>query len=133
MTRGRNKLVEDYIKGMFSADILTDLMLEESLEEAEPSVVRLLHNLYIESDPYYAIEKNKRILDYDALQNTTIDVMNAEKTQPWKAQSLMKILNGILDKIKNQYGPINPSETLKNECLYQYLSFIWQTLDLGFW
>lgn len=40
---------------MFSADILTDLMLEENLEEAEPSVVRLLHNLYIESDPYYAI------------------------------------------------------------------------------
>jgi hypothetical protein len=55
MTRGRNKLVEDYMKGMFSADILTDLFLYESLEEAEPPIIRLLHNLYIESDPYYAI------------------------------------------------------------------------------
>ena len=27
MTKGRNKLVEDYVKGMFSADILTDLFL----------------------------------------------------------------------------------------------------------
>ena len=67
MTKGRNKLVEDYVKGMFTADILTDLFLNESLEEAEPSIVRLLHNLYIESDPYYSIEKNKRISDYNIL------------------------------------------------------------------
>lgn len=34
--------------------------------------------------------------------------MNAEKTKPWKAQSLMKILNGVLNKLKG-YGSINPS------------------------
>ena len=68
----------------------------------------MLHNLYIESDPYYAIEKKKRISDYDSLANETIDVMNAEKTKPWKAQSLMKILNGVLNKLKG-YGSINPS------------------------
>jgi hypothetical protein len=34
--------------------------------------------------------------------------MNAEKTKPWKAQSLMKILNGVLEKLK-KYGPINPA------------------------
>ena len=33
--------------------------------------------------------------------------MNAVKTQPWKAQSLMKILNGVLKKLK-KYGPIDP-------------------------
>ena len=93
----------------------------------------MLHNLYIESDPYYAIEKNKRISDYNLLKDEKIDVMNAVKTQPWKAQSLMKILNGVLKKLKKNYGPIDPKEVLKNECLYQYLAFIWQTLDLGFW
>ena len=45
---------------------------------------------------------------------------------------MMKILNGVLDKLKDA-GPIDPSQTLKNECLFQYLSFIWQTLNLGFW
>ena len=59
--------------------------------------------------------------------------MNAEKTKPWEAQSLMKILNGVLNKLEVDYGPIDPKEVLKNECLYQYLGFIWQTLDLGFW
>ena len=53
-------------------------------------------------------------------------------TQPWKAQSLMKILNGVLAKLAS-YGPIDPKEVLKNECLFQYLSFVWQTLNLGFW
>lgn len=39
--------------------------------------------------------------------------MNAQKTQPWKAQSLMKILNGVLDKLKYRKeldpGPIDPN------------------------
>jgi hypothetical protein len=34
------------------------------------------------------------------MANEEIDIMNASKTQPWQAQSLMKILNGVLNKLK---------------------------------
>jgi hypothetical protein len=64
MTKGRNKQVEDYMQGMFSIDILTDLFVSYELQEAEAPVIRLLHNLYAESDKYYPIEKKKRISDY---------------------------------------------------------------------
>jgi hypothetical protein len=59
-----------------------------------------------------------------------------EMSAPWKAVSLMKVLDGACRKLKS-FGPIEPSATKKimiqNDNLYQILSFIWQTLNLGFW
>lgn len=133
MTKGRNKQVEDYMQGMFSIDILTDLFVSYELQEAEAPIIRLLHNLYAESDKYYPIEKRKRISDFEALTNEAIDVMStASDAKPWNSSALMKVLNGMTDKLK-KFGPINPVETQTNSNLYQILSFIWQTLNLGFW
>ena len=59
-----------------------------------------------------------------------------ELSAPWKAVSLMRVLDGTCKKLKN-FGPIEPSPDRKvmiqNNNLLQILSFIWQTLNLGFW
>jgi hypothetical protein len=56
----------------------------------------------------------------------------ASEAKPWNSTALMKVLNGITDKLK-KFGPINPAERQTNSNLYQILSFVWQTLNLGFW
>ena len=56
----------------------------------------------------------------------------ASDAKPWTSTALMKVLNGMTDKLK-KFGPIDPSETQTNSNLYQILSFICQTLNLGFW
>lgn len=76
MTKGRNKTVESYMETMFTLDILSDLFEKYELHEAEVPVIRLLHNLYAESEKFYPIEKKKRISDYDKMQEETIDVMS---------------------------------------------------------
>ena len=55
MTRGRNKIVESFMEVLFPLDILTDLFNNYELFEAEAPIIRLLHNLYIESDKFYPI------------------------------------------------------------------------------
>lgn len=59
-----------------------------------------------------------------------------ELNAPWKAQAIMKVLDGICLKLK-KFGPIeadpHPKKMLQNYNLYQILGFIWQTLNLGFW
>lgn len=133
MTKGRNKQVEEHMQSMFSIDILTDLFLDYELQEAEAPIIRLLHNLYAESDKYYPIEKRKRISDFEALTNETIDVMStSSEAKPWNSTALMKVLNGMISKLK-KFESINPAEKQTNENLYQILNFIWQTLNLGFW
>lgn len=52
-------------------------------------------------------------------------------TKPWNPP-LKRVLDCLQKKLK-QYGPIDPSQMLKNENLYQILNFIWQTFNLGFW
>ncbi len=67
MTKGKNKQAEDYIQGMFSIYIFADFLWVMSfyeLQEAETSIIRLLHNLYAENEKYYSIEKRKRIYDF---------------------------------------------------------------------
>lgn len=133
MTKGRNKQVEDYMQGLFPVDILTDLFVDEQLQEAEAPMIRLIHNLYAENDKYYPIEKKKRISDYAVLAEESIDIMStASEAKPWNSSALMKVLKGMTTKLKN-FGRIDPAEVQMNSNLFQILSLIWQTLNLGFW
>ena len=75
LTKGRNKIVESYMETMFTLDILSDLFEKYELHEAEVPIIRLLHNLYAESERFYPIEKKKRISDWEKLRDETIDVM----------------------------------------------------------
>lgn len=96
---------------MFSIEILTDLLLDKDikLDQAEAPIIRLLHNLYAESDKFYPIEKRKRISDFEALTNETIDVMStSSEAKPWNSTALMKVLNGMISKLKD-FEPINPA------------------------
>lgn len=68
MTKGRNKIVESYMETMFTLDILSDLFEKYELHEAEVPIIRLLHNLYAESEKFYPIEKKKRISDWEKLR-----------------------------------------------------------------
>lgn len=118
---------------MFTLDILSDLFEKEELHEAEVPIIRLLHNLYAESEKFYPIEKKKRISDYDQMQEEeAIDIMTTtSEVKPWQPP-LKRVLDCLKRKLSD-FGPINPSEMLKNSNLYQILNFIWQTFNLGFW
>lgn len=132
MTKGRNKTVESYMETMFTLDILSDLFEHYELHEAEVPVIRLLHNLYAESEKFYPIEKKKRISDYDRLKEEEVDVMTTtSEVKPWNPP-LKRVLDCLQKKL-SEFGPINPAEVLKNSNLYQILNFIWQTFNLGFW
>ena len=132
MTKGRNKTVESYMETMFTLDILSDLFEKYELHESEVPIVRILHNLYAESEKYYPIEKKKKISDYEKLQAEVVDVMSTtSEVKPWMPP-LKRVLDCLQSKLK-RFGPINPAEVLKNENLYQILNFIWQTFNLGFW
>lgn len=124
MTSGRNKTVESVMEGYFSLDILADLFEKEQLYEAEAPIIRLLHNLHAESDKYYPIEKNKKISNYNSLRESTIDVMTTNaNVKPWNPP-LRRVLDCLKKKLK-AFGPINPSEVLKNQNLFEILNFIW--------
>lgn len=49
MVQGRNKTVEGYIEGMITSDVLSSLLEEKEIYEAEVPVIRLMHYLYAES------------------------------------------------------------------------------------
>lgn len=112
------------MEGYFSLDILADLFEKEQLYEAEAPIIRLLHNLHAESDKYYPIEKNKKISNYNSLRESAIDVMTTNaNVKPWNPP-LRRVLDCLKKKLK-AFGPINPSEVLKNQNLFEILNFIW--------
>jgi hypothetical protein len=107
MTKGRNKTVESYMETMFTLDILSDLFEKYDLFEAEVPIIRLLHNLYAESEKFYPIEKKKRISDYNSLKVEVVDVMTTtSETKPWNPP-LKRVLNCLQSKLK-KFGPIDP-------------------------
>lgn len=63
------------MESMFTLDILSDLFEKYELYEAEVPIIRLLHNLYAESERFYPIERKKRISDFASLRTEVVDVM----------------------------------------------------------
>lgn len=55
LVKGRNKTVESYVETIFSLDVLSELFQKYDLHEAEVPIIRLIHNLYAESERFYPI------------------------------------------------------------------------------
>ena len=81
--------------------------------------------MHAESEKFYPIEKNKKISDFNSLKDERIDVMTTTNpdNKPWNPP-LRRVLDCLKTKLKN-YGPINPSEVLKNQSLFEILNFVW--------
>ena len=108
----------------------------EELYEAEVPVIRLLHYLYAESEFYYPIEKERKILNYNNLhegENISIFYTPCEQ-RPWEPP-FDRILATVMRKLKT-YGPIVPegeANYKRNQTLHTLLRFLWETVNLGFW
>lgn len=86
MTQGRNKVTEKQLAKEFTLELLTNIFENEELYEAEVPVLRILHYLYAESEVFYPVERQKKIVNFNVLnQDLKPSIISTPSAiKPWE-------------------------------------------------
>lgn len=103
MCRGRNKIVESYIDTMMTLEVLTELMTQEKLFDAEVPIIRIIHYLYAENENFYPIDRVTRVCNYKKIDEEI--KINSTKSQVRPIRLLGPVMDSLISKLK-AYGPI---------------------------
>jgi len=78
---------------------LSETFDKVSLGDFEVPVIKIIHYLYSENENFYPIEKEKRIIIYDEIENAEIELNHfSGPLSPWDSMEI--ILKKLLSKLK---------------------------------